>query len=131
MKNTRYVKVNVSFVLCYDEPLNDVPEEMREVERFLRSGVEGAFVAKNRPNRMTVYICPYAKLSASLIHAPRGLPQVLAQLGDGVQTHLSRPQALAREARVRVLALQDKKREEQDISTPLPKRIAKKAKVKS
>jgi hypothetical protein len=99
MKNTRYVKVNVSFVLCYDEPMDTVPAEMANIEDFINAGVESAFVAKNLPNRQGVYICPYAKLSASLIHAPRGLPQVLVQTLEGAQTFLTRKQQAERTAR--------------------------------
>ena|SRR5665213_2806911 len=99
MKNTRYVKVQVSFVLCYDEPLDVVPEELAHIEPFLTAGVQAAFVAKNRPNRVGIYICPYAKLNASLIHSPRGLPQFLAQAAEGMQTFLTRKQLAVKLAR--------------------------------
>ena len=98
MKNTRYVKVTASFVLCYDEPLDAVPEEVSaNAEKFILSGVEGAFIAKNRPNRQVIYICPFSAVAATLIHAPRSQPRVMAQVAEGAYTFLTRKQSLARE----------------------------------
>ncbi len=108
MKNTRYVKVTASFVLCYDDALDAIPKEMGNVDAFLLAGVEAAFIAKNQPNRGFISVCPYAKMTASLIHAPRSLPQALAQTQDQISTFLTRKQLHARDAeRARLQAEQD------------------------